>query len=766
MSKLTEIMKQIPLDELTGDDEMNRNTIISSETKTENRPALVKSKAGTFISIAACAAVAAGGIFAYTQLSKPAKDETKATTQSQGEAESITDSSPEIISTENYIYRENLETYQKLLGRDYELSKRYLTPLTEESMPYSVGNLSYKMIGYRAVGAFIRIDLAVKGSGEEFFIDPASCEDIKLTLPGGGVISGECVCKYAATNDTLLVSFRFPQAVFNKETGDVFAVNDGDTVTFSAGKLFFQDDKGDKTYDYEIGSYENRFTFRDTHCYEASAPCGVNAQVTPLLSYMSHTEDLKIKEVNYCNVAATVIFTIEGKSDEYRQKVLDELQAHKNDFGALNELVTVVFMDGTERKLFLQNGQYQDPMSIDVGKADDSWEFMCSVEFFDQPFDMSDIKKFRFGFNGTEVELEYSIEDTDSTPDNSTPDDSSKYETSADEAEYFSKAALKANSAYYNWLGEKYHVENVAADADVFDTYKGSIESGFDGLEMRVAGIRGPEYFRVIDVMVSTADGSSIEDRLGKSGIRTDGTGIKLYDKEGTELSESLNTTKLYDNKGAELSESINTTLLYDVINDSTAVIGIPVRLSGDEATANIEISHILNDKYETVAEGSFLSGSITLMPRGGMYSTLFEGSGTEGGWYYDEPNKGIQFKVDNVYVERFGLEARLRLSDDRFRNEDGTLRTSDIARYLDTAEIDPQGRYFIAVRYKGNEDYTPLSPDYHVLTVDESGIITVTALCSVDSSAGYMPVIDLENIESVKIGTAELTPFTPVEAE
>ena len=192
MSKLTEIMKQIPLDELTGDDEMNRNTIISSETKTENRPALVKSKAGTFISIAACAAVAAGGIFAYTQLSKPAKDETKATTQSQGEAESITDSSPEIISTENYIYRENLETYQKLLGRDYELSKRYLTPLTEESMPYSVGNLSYKMIGYRAVGAFIRIDLAVKGSGEEFFIDPASCEDIKLTLPGGGVISGEC----------------------------------------------------------------------------------------------------------------------------------------------------------------------------------------------------------------------------------------------------------------------------------------------------------------------------------------------------------------------------------------------------------------------------------------------------------------------------------------------------------------------------------------------------------------------------------------------
>ncbi|MBQ7186495.1 MAG: hypothetical protein IJR91_02560 [Ruminococcus sp.] len=68
MSKLTEIMKQIPLDELTGDVEMKESR--NNRIEASGGGAMVKRRIGVIGTAAACAVVAAGGAFAYSKLSK------------------------------------------------------------------------------------------------------------------------------------------------------------------------------------------------------------------------------------------------------------------------------------------------------------------------------------------------------------------------------------------------------------------------------------------------------------------------------------------------------------------------------------------------------------------------------------------------------------------------------------------------------------------------------------------------------------------------
>ena len=88
MSRLTELMKQIPLDELLGDaDNTTDNAIISTEsdiaettrditmTSAEPKPNIRQSgayvkRSGALVSVAAIAIVAIGGAFAYFALSK------------------------------------------------------------------------------------------------------------------------------------------------------------------------------------------------------------------------------------------------------------------------------------------------------------------------------------------------------------------------------------------------------------------------------------------------------------------------------------------------------------------------------------------------------------------------------------------------------------------------------------------------------------------------------------------------------------------------
>ena len=65
MKNLTELLKDIPLDEMTGGLDMNISEENRIKTNVQNNKAKIKNKAPAAVAIAACAAVAVAGAMHY-----------------------------------------------------------------------------------------------------------------------------------------------------------------------------------------------------------------------------------------------------------------------------------------------------------------------------------------------------------------------------------------------------------------------------------------------------------------------------------------------------------------------------------------------------------------------------------------------------------------------------------------------------------------------------------------------------------------------------
>ena len=109
MSRLTEIIKQIPLDEMTGDVEMKERNNTPNNIQVK-QGGMVGRRTGAIAAAAACAVLAAGGVFAYSRLSKP---------QTVAEAPEIISEAPADTASHDQlsadlgdIYRKNHEAYQ------------------------------------------------------------------------------------------------------------------------------------------------------------------------------------------------------------------------------------------------------------------------------------------------------------------------------------------------------------------------------------------------------------------------------------------------------------------------------------------------------------------------------------------------------------------------------------------------------------------------------------------------------------------------------
>lgn len=140
MSKLTEIMKQIPLDELMGDTDITNTETKTTEQTGENtmnneemRTNITQSKGayakrtGALVSAAAIALVAVGGAFAFSKLSKsgPNTDDTDpsaAAINTSPSAPSFSPATPETSAANRAILKNYLDSKPELKSGGYTIS--------------------------------------------------------------------------------------------------------------------------------------------------------------------------------------------------------------------------------------------------------------------------------------------------------------------------------------------------------------------------------------------------------------------------------------------------------------------------------------------------------------------------------------------------------------------------------------------------------------------------------------------------------------------
>ncbi|SFC69563.1 hypothetical protein [Ruminococcus albus] len=135
MKNLTELLKDIPLDEMTGGLDMNISEENRIKTNVQNNKAKIKNKAPAAVAIAACAAVAVAGAMHYrgNDIPEPGVSNDSTVTTDAEDCTEVTDA----ISTDDEDYtKANNEKYIRLWyedhGRDYDLVKDRITIMDSE----------------------------------------------------------------------------------------------------------------------------------------------------------------------------------------------------------------------------------------------------------------------------------------------------------------------------------------------------------------------------------------------------------------------------------------------------------------------------------------------------------------------------------------------------------------------------------------------------------------------------------------------------------
>ena len=431
MSKLTEIMKQIPLDELTGgDNEMKENSYRKIEQTTGG--AVLKKRVGIIGTAAACAALAAGGIFAYSRLHDTPVDHTATDIVNS----SLADTDTEQTDTDAYsknaqIYRE----FYKSIGTDYSLVENSVRPFAQSTKEYDAeGGVKFRLVGTRSVGPFIMVDIGFENPDEVDLMQNTS-QDITLTLPDGSVIVGDRIpSSTSAKAEIKLESFLFPQYVTDKD-GNTHYIKDGDKLTFWIGTLavdwgYFQAEANEdiKRHSYEINE---EFTYQDADCLEYTLAPDTVISVPAFAPEKSSTgsDQIRIKEINYGPAGCEVVFTIEDADDEYKQAVVEKMRAEVyGDYRYDAEKQELIrpeegygnryneeFLDWSERYKEMVTA-FSDTMSVrymthtatptllKFDKLNDDGDFMAAFNYLNDPLDVSLITKFILG-KGAQAEI-------------------------------------------------------------------------------------------------------------------------------------------------------------------------------------------------------------------------------------------------------------------------------------------------------------------------------------------------------------------------
>lgn len=411
MSRLTEIMKQIPLDELTGDVEMKERNERNIKVTSGGGGGMVGRRIGLIGTAAACAVLAAGGVFAYSKLSKSPEDKRATNITSTVEGHS------EAYSRNLAIYK---TYYEKSISADFSLVERNTAPLEEDSPVTEFEGLKLRVIGTRSLGSFIRVDVGVENpDGKIFHVRPS--DDVKLILPDGSSISG-CGCNSAEpswTPETTVFSFEFPTYQRDSE-GKTVSVKNGDKLKLSVDSIPILMGEYDEIK--HLKDYTAEFTYTAGPGYDHVIKTDTDVTWPGLLLNESTDRKVCIKEIRYSAAGAELVFSIEDADDAYRQQVLDYLYNDgfingydRNKYSSYDEYLATRGYDTWTSEFDNMAYAASDAGSLRyltkfdantlrlIDKREGTWDFVLSRDYFEDPLPTEQITKFVLGKEQTEV---------------------------------------------------------------------------------------------------------------------------------------------------------------------------------------------------------------------------------------------------------------------------------------------------------------------------------------------------------------------------
>ncbi len=198
MRNLTELLQEIPLDEMTGDDIMkdNRSNAENKDiTMYENKgTARVKSRVPAIIAAAAFAAVIGGGVFRYAQNADepetadtaPAASQTTTAEDSSARDAPVEEGDAQACTSETgQAYDENVALERLAFdnwGRSFENSQSSLTVFDWHvgNIESGFDNLDIRVTGVRASYPYYYIDIAVQTLDGTDIVDDESCTSFSL----------------------------------------------------------------------------------------------------------------------------------------------------------------------------------------------------------------------------------------------------------------------------------------------------------------------------------------------------------------------------------------------------------------------------------------------------------------------------------------------------------------------------------------------------------------------------------------------------------
>lgn len=421
MTKLSETLKMIPLDELTGETEMKENITERDNTirvtTGSGKGAAIK-RTGAFVTAAACAALAVGGAFWFANRSKPETDPGTADSidsivnTSVGRDNIVSAASDDL----NSIAREGLEYYRMLFysDEDLELAKpsihlfdeqvgtlktRVNGDLTDEDRPRFTEHELYtdsvvknvRMVGVRAFERFIRIDVAVELNEGCTFADTDTSNIFGvshvLRLPDRIYSDGRQVRMESDGANKGIFSFEF------ELSGDAYNMNN----SFEPVNIVFSSEMFSAEFEAPrlIVTYPNQI-MGDSLTWHSYDGFMSPVNVTPMFF------DYIIKSVDYSAEGFNLICDINSKSSTVDfSTIVNFLKAYTAADAYTNApapLVKAVFSDGSERDLFFGTAAGYSA----TGNIIKDSTCRLTVELLDEPMDISKLVKFVFS-DGTEL---------------------------------------------------------------------------------------------------------------------------------------------------------------------------------------------------------------------------------------------------------------------------------------------------------------------------------------------------------------------------
>lgn len=423
MTKLSETLKMIPLDELTGETEMKENITERDNTirvTTGSGEGAAIKRTGAFVTAAACAALAVGGAFWFANRSKPETDPGTADSidsivnTSVGRDNIVSAASDDL----NSIAREGLEYYRMLFysDEDLELAKpsihlfdeqvgtlktRVNGDLTDEDRSRFTEHELYtdsvvknvRMVGVRAFERFIRIDVAVELNEGCTFADTDTSNIFGvshvLRLPDQTYSDGRQVRMESDGANKGIFSFEF------ELSEDAYNMNN----SFEPVNIVFSSEMFSAEFEAPrlIVTYPNQI-MGDSQTWHSYDGFMSPVNVTPMFF------DYIIKSVDYSAEGFNLICDINSKSSTVDlSTIVNFLKAYTAADAYTNApapLVKAVFSDGSERDLFFGTAAGYSA----TGNIVKDSTCRLTVELLDEPMDISKLVKFVFS-DGTELSV-------------------------------------------------------------------------------------------------------------------------------------------------------------------------------------------------------------------------------------------------------------------------------------------------------------------------------------------------------------------------